>query len=363
MDLQTVQNKLQRAVELELSTIPPYLTAWFSIPPGTNQEAASIIRSVFMEEMLHMILAANVLTAVGGKSKLNKNTIPTYPLHLDFEDKLFKEREFQVNLEKLSPSALCTFLQIELPGGWDWENNHPKACKKQAIDPEDMEFEVSGLTIGDFYNEIKGDLKTLVEMAHGDESKVFIGDPSHQVDVNYYWKGGGLPVIVDNLKSAFQAIDEITEQGEGATAFTVLDGDKKHFEQRAEVAHFYRFNEILMERYYRPDDDPRLPPTGGPVDVDYSKVSPTKPNCTSIDFMYTPVLERLNNEFNYTYTLMLKQLEKGLTGQPKVLYTAIMNGMHSLAPIAYQMAQIPIYQDPENRTGSPSFEWVDNLPV
>lgn len=358
MELKTVQQKLQRAVELELSTIPPYLTAWFSIKPGTNPEAASIIRSVFMEEMLHMVLAANVLSSIGGKAQFNKNTIPKYPLILDFEGKVFREREFEVNLSRLSPETLCTFLQIELPENWDWDKKHPKPCKQQGLDVADPEFEVSGLTIGAFYEEIKKDLKQLVAAAKGDEGKVFIGNKAHQVDINYYWKGGGKPIIVTNLESALEAIDVITEQGEGASPVTVLDGDHAFFGQREEVSHFFRFNELLMERYYKPNDNPKQPPTGDKIHVDYHAVSPIKSNCSSIDFLYTPVLQRLNHEFNYNYTLMLKQLELGLTGQPRVLYTAIMNGMHSLAPLAYQMAQVPIYQNPNNETGAPSFEWV-----
>ena len=360
MKLQTVQQKLQKAVELEFATIPPYLTAWFSIKPGTNTEASSIIRSVFMEEMLHMILAANVLTAIGGKVQLNKQTIPRYPLLLDFEGKVFREREFVVNLSRLSPASLCTFLQIELPGGWNWAKEHPKACKPDKQNSaDDAEFEVSGLTIGDFYDEIKKNLKRLVKEAGGDESKVFTGDVDHQIDINYYWRGGGKPVIVTDLKSAFGAIDVIKEQGEGATHRTVLDGDREFFGQREEVAHFYRFNEILMERYYKPNDDPKKPPTGEKFGVNYDDVSPIKTNCTIIDYLYTPVLQKLNHEFNYAYTLMLKQLEEGLTGQPHVLFSAIMNGMHGLAPIAYEMASIPIYDNSLHETGAPSFEWVD----
>jgi hypothetical protein len=57
---------LQWALELEHSTIPPYLCALYSIPEGSNPEAAEVVRSVFMEEMLHMTLVANVLNAVGG---------------------------------------------------------------------------------------------------------------------------------------------------------------------------------------------------------------------------------------------------------------------------------------------------------
>ncbi|RBH51872.1 hypothetical protein C3F00_033145, partial [Pseudomonas sp. MWU13-2860] len=52
---------LAGAVRLELSTIPTYLTALFSIKPGQNQEARALVQSVVVEEMLHMTLAANTL--------------------------------------------------------------------------------------------------------------------------------------------------------------------------------------------------------------------------------------------------------------------------------------------------------------
>ena len=62
---------LQGAIELEHSTIPPYLTALYSIKKGSNREAAAIIRSVVMEEMLHMTIAANTLNAIGGAPEIN----------------------------------------------------------------------------------------------------------------------------------------------------------------------------------------------------------------------------------------------------------------------------------------------------
>lgn len=42
---------------------PPYLTALYSIPPGTNSEAYHILRAVVVAEMLHLTLAANILNA------------------------------------------------------------------------------------------------------------------------------------------------------------------------------------------------------------------------------------------------------------------------------------------------------------
>ena len=70
-DIGAVRASLQVAIELEHATIPPYLYALYSIAPGTNQAAASIIRSVVLEEMLHLTLAANILNAVGGEPMLD----------------------------------------------------------------------------------------------------------------------------------------------------------------------------------------------------------------------------------------------------------------------------------------------------
>ena len=64
--LNDLRAHLQWAIELEHATIPPYLCALYSIKPGKNTDAAAAITSVFVEEMLHLTLAANVLNAIGG---------------------------------------------------------------------------------------------------------------------------------------------------------------------------------------------------------------------------------------------------------------------------------------------------------
>ena len=79
-DLAKLQSLLQTAIEVEHSTIPAYLCALYSIKDGTNQAAAQIIKSVVLEEMLHMILAANVLNAIGGHPSINhQEFVPNYP--------------------------------------------------------------------------------------------------------------------------------------------------------------------------------------------------------------------------------------------------------------------------------------------
>lgn len=346
IDKTVLFEKLQRAIELELATIPPYLTAVFSMHQDKNRIPAAVIRSVFMEEMLHLTLAGNLLSAVGGKVKLGKDNIPNYPVTLDFKGKTFRDRKFDVNLARFSKSTIETFCDIEAP---DWKVEMDLALKART------ELEIEGLTIGEFYDTIKDELKRLCK-AYPDR-EVFSGDPAHQISEDYYWAGGGKPIVVTHLKNALDAIDEIVEQGEGAGEHR-WDSDHNMFDQREELAHYFRFNEVLNKRYYKPSDGLKENPSGDPMPVDYSEkaVYPIRANCKASDFVNTPELAKLNTEFNLKYSTMLSQLEDGFNGNPKVFYTAIMNGMHDLSPIAYKMVQIPINGSQEN--GAPSFEWV-----
>src|SRR5438445_6847693 len=68
---ETLQEHLQWAIELEHSTIPPYLCALYSIEAGHNAEAAEVLSSVMVEEMLHLTLADNLVNAVGGRPRLD----------------------------------------------------------------------------------------------------------------------------------------------------------------------------------------------------------------------------------------------------------------------------------------------------
>src|SRR3954463_5867953 len=133
--LDELREHLQWAIELEHSTLPPYLTALYSIKDGHNAEAAEVIQSVFLEEMLHMTLAANILNAVGGEPNVDyPGIMPSYPTYLAHSN-----QAFEVPLLKFSKEALEVFLQIERPGEHDGL-------------PEDDEFE----TIGQFYEAIEG---------------------------------------------------------------------------------------------------------------------------------------------------------------------------------------------------------------
>ena len=78
--LPDLRRHLQWAIELEHATLPPYLCALYSLDAEKNKDAVQVISSVFVEEMLHLTLAANLLNAVGGSPVLDApHLLPAYP--------------------------------------------------------------------------------------------------------------------------------------------------------------------------------------------------------------------------------------------------------------------------------------------
>jgi hypothetical protein len=76
---------LIQALMIEHATLPPYLTALYSLNPGANLDAYQILRTVAVEEMLHLTLAANVFNAVGGNISgvlTDPGFVPSYPTFL-----------------------------------------------------------------------------------------------------------------------------------------------------------------------------------------------------------------------------------------------------------------------------------------
>ncbi|HET9627733.1 MAG TPA: ferritin-like protein [Kofleriaceae bacterium] len=339
-------HRLRTGFLLELGTIPPYMMALLSIRAPHNRVAAELIRTVMVEEMLHMTMVGNVTLSLGGRVAIDADHVPRYPLSLDFEGQRFRDRRFDVDLAPLSSATIDTFMAIEQPDGW--------GAERQAM--ATAELEIPGLTIGDFYRQIVQSLESMCR-EYG-ERAVFSGDPGHQVSEDYYWSAGGKPIKVVDLETARRAIDVVIDQGEGTTT-SIYDGDHRQFGQRAELAHFFRFREIHYGRHYQLTDKPHAPPTGAPFEVDYTQVFPFKPNPRPGDYAAGTPLAQLNRRFNKAYTLMLVQLREAFGGTPRTLYTAIMNGMHGISEIARQMLALPIPGDPDGYHGAPTFEWVE----
>lgn len=343
---QELYELLQQAIILELSTIPPYMSALLSLKRESNRVPAAIIRSVMMEEMLHMLLAGNILSSIGGTMHFTAENIPSYPLKLQFGSRAIKHREFYVHLAPMSEANITTFTRIELPEGWE-----PQAVSIQA----QAEIDVPEYTIGEYYAMIEEKLEVLC--AQYGEDAVFTGDSATQINVNYYWSAGGYPVVIRHLLDAKDAIAEIVEQGEGVPS-SVLEGDYQYFGEPEDVAHFFRFREILYQRHYQASDTPHDEPTGEAFEVDYQNVYPLLKNPTSQSYESDADMRALNTEFNRQYSIMLLQIAEAINGQPDVLYDAILNGMHGMVDVAQKMVAKPIRGNLDGEHGAPSYEWV-----
>ena len=300
---------LHTAMALEHATIPPYLTAYYSIHSTTNSDAAHILRVVAVEEMLHLTLAANVLNAIGGTPDLTRpGFVPSYPAYLpDGED------DFTVDLRPFSPEAVETFLKIERPGKAPSadkrlvrtsDNGRPVLVSSPTVDG--MRF----FSIGEFYAEI---IEGLEQVAAGDP-KLFCGDPALQVGPEYFYSGGGAVIPVTDLDSARRALHFIAAQGEGLDS-GIYDAD-------GELAHYYRFQQLQLGRYYQAGDQPDAP-SGPPLGVTWDDVYKVKVNARLADYPPRSELAGAARNFNAGYRAFLALLTEAFNGQPGLLQDAV----------------------------------------
>ncbi len=319
--LNRLRKQLQQAIELEHSTIPPYLTAYWSLRPGSNEEARAAIRDVVVEEMLHMALACNLLNAVGGSPVIDhQGFVPSFPGSLPHGVR----PDLTVRLRRASiPHIRDTFMQIEEP--------------HMTLDPEHPDRpRHHHKTIGQYYHHIRHAIEHL-----GDDA--FTGDPGLQVDD---WRGTGDLYAVTDVESAKQAIDEIVEQGEGACSLEPDDGYD-------ELAHYYRFQEIVEGRRLVKEGD-LFSFTGEPIPFDETAV---------VQIIDDPLVGRIEVEesrnaverFNGDYREMLAELHRAFNGEPAALDGAI-GTMFRLSSDAAAVMAMPALHDDDPTRAAPSFE-------
>lgn len=330
--LDDLRRHLQWAIEVEHSTLPPYLTALYSLDPERNADAVQLIGGVFVEEMIHLALAANLLNAVGGQPLLDApHLMPPHPRTMPHADP-----SIELALLPFGQEALAMFLRLEQPA-------HPG-------DPaEGDRYE----TIGQFYNAIEKGLRRLC--AERGEDQIFTGDPARQVAGGPFAHTAGHLSPVTDLESALRALKEIVEQGEGAARTDVWDGDIDlfHPETRA-VSHYYRFKELALGRRYQPGDTPESGPTGDAVTVDPAGIRPLRPNPRPDDHPEGSAIRAAQAAFDRTYCKMLGQLEQAFNGNPAMLGISV-GTMYALKGQAQSLTAM---QDGETLAAGPTFDYV-----
>jgi hypothetical protein len=313
--LEDLQSHLQCAIELEHAVLPPYLCALYTLDPVRNAAAAAVMRSIVVEEMLHLTLVANLLNATGGRPQFDfPAMLPGYPRSLPHGDP-----SLTVALLPFGPEALAQLLAIERPEA-------PGAAPQAD----------GYLTIGQFYAAIRRGLIDLC--ARLGEDAVFGGDPGRQVTTAFAYGGGGHIVAVDSLATALDALAQIIEQGEGASPLDIweCEPDALGPEQR-EVAHYYRLHELQVGRRYRTGDTVASGPTGEPIALDPAGVS------SALETSQGPVgssATTAHDAFDLTYSTLLGMLDSAFDGEPETLGAAV-GMMFRLKQLAVALMRTP----------------------
>ncbi|MCO6358454.1 ferritin-like domain-containing protein [Roseivirga pacifica] len=354
--LEDLKKDLQTAMELELSTIPPYLSALYSIKEGTNLESVEIIKSVVIEEMLHMVMVANLINAVGGTPVIGQFT-PDYPSKLPGD----VMPQLTVPLAPFSIDSIRTFEKIEHPEGGLQFLSEKEKKKVQQTGAE-------GFTgIGEFYKAIKDAMIKLEEEAKTKGETIFIPNRNQVTDEQYYGAGGRI-ITVSNLDDAIQLIDEIVGQGEGTLGtifsqdYDPQDDDYQVFGPDVEeYAHYFRFKEIRYSRFYAVTDSAHRDspnkglPTGQPFKVDWNAMYNFKPNPRLSSLEKGTALYDKSLEFCKTYTMLLKNINDACNGEPDLLIKGI-TLMYDLKYKAQELMKIPL--EDGIHTAGPCFELV-----
>jgi hypothetical protein len=340
---------LCEAAELEHSIMCQYLFAAFSLKQtedeglsGTELDAVRRWRKqvshVATQEMLHLALVQNILSAIGAAPHMSRPNLPAPASHYPAGVRLA--------LLPFGEQALRHFMFLERPEGMDLDDADGLAAVARAtplmnerdIVPRGQDF----ATVGHLYRSIEAGLARLAGK-HG-EAWLFVGPPRAQATVRHF----GWPelVAVTDLASAQRAIDEILEQGEGP---------RGHWRD----AHFGQFVQILDEylqlREANPAFDPVRPVMAANVrqperDVDVALIS-------------DPLTARVTDLFNVGYEILLQIFErffahtKESDAQLQVLADATVGLMlRVIKPLGDLITTLPVGAEHPGQTAGPSFE-------
>jgi ferritin-like protein len=341
---------LVEAAQFEHMIMCQYLYACFSLKAGPDEgltagQAGAVARwretltGIAIEEMLHLALVMNVMTAIGAAPSLAR---PNFPRHSDF---LPPGAEFA--LLPFGGDALAHFLYLERPEGMervDAAEFVPAAPPPDPVAGPEVMPRVQGfMTAGHLYRGIEQGLSDLA--ARLGEPVLFVGEPRAQATPDRF----RYPqlIAVTDLASARAALDEIIDQGEGAR------GDWRS-------AHYGRFYGIWKEYQQLREQDPFFEParpvmpafTQQPYDIDQPQPQPAE-----------PLTRRVAELFNLGYEVLLQLLTRFFTHtdetdeQLDVLVQAALGIMAGvLKPLGTALTRLPMGPGNPGRTAGAAFQ-------
>jgi CDGSH-type Zn-finger protein/truncated hemoglobin YjbI len=344
---------LCQAAELEHGIMCQYLYAAFSLKQSedeglTAEEADAVqrwrkhISHIATQEMLHMSLVQNLLSAIGAAPHLSRPNYPQPASHYPAGVHLV--------LVPFGEEALRHFMFLERPEGMDIHDAAGMAAFEQAAPVSGPRVQVGDIvprgqdfaTVGHLYRSIEAGIAHLAEKLG--EQALFVGPPRAQATQPYF----GWPelVAVTDVASAQQAIDEILEQGEGPRG-------------QWRDAHFGQFVAILDEYQQLREANPAFDPVRPVVPVN---VRPAERD-VDIPLVGDPVAQRTMDLFNVSYEILLLMLQRFFAHteetdpQLKALADATIALMfQALKPLGDLVTTLPAGPDYPGRTAGPSFE-------
>ena len=340
---------LCEAAELEHGIMCQYLYAAFSLKQSQDEGLTAAeekavqrwrkqISHVATQEMLHLSLVQNLLSAIGAAPHLSRPNFPQPASHYP--------AGVQLMLLPFGAQALRHFMYLERPEGMDLEDAVGMAAFHRAapamqhgeIVPRGQDF----ATVGHLYRSIEAGIARLAEK-YGERS-LFVGPPRAQATQPYF----GWPelVAVTDVASAQRAIDEILEQGEGPRG-------------NWQDAHFGQFVAILDEYVQLRGANPAFNPVRPVVQVN---VRPAERD-TDIALASDPVTRRVMDLFNVSYEILLLMLQRFFAHteetdpQLKALADATLALMFgAIKPLGDLVTRLPAGPEYPARTAGPSFE-------
>jgi hypothetical protein len=246
---------LQQALDLEVWTIPLYLTALYSIKDlkklktSDYPDAAKLLFSVAVQEMLHIELVCNISNALGYSVKFktpsyhDMNAIPFFHPHKDLLPDNIKG--YPVLPNALSEGTLKLFCAIELPlPKKEIEWSKQKACG----------------SIAEVYDALKIGIISLWDQCYVGHSKNIKQKNCFHEYHNKDGRSHGFSQKVDSPETAMLAIEAIIEQGEGANSKLVAadfrppkpeagkEYDSSWF--KGHLSHYQKFR-IMLHSYHK----------------------------------------------------------------------------------------------------------------
>ena len=287
---------LTEAAEIEHGLMCCYLYAAYSLKdrdePGLSaDEGAAVARfrdvilDVARDEMAHLALVSNLLSAIGAAPHWQRQNFPVSPG--------YHPAGVVVSLAPFDRATLDHFLYLERPEGMDLPDGigfgHPRAYERRQqhgrLVPSAQDYQ----TVGHLYRGIRAGLEQLC--ARWGAERLFCGDVRVQMGPPVLDMRGLLPVV--DLPSALAAVDTIVTQGEGSPGH--MDG-----------SHYQRFLSLRTELDALQKQNPAFAPAHSAARNPVMRKPPVPENRV---WVHAEPAAAVLDLANAVYALMLASLE------------------------------------------------------